>query len=209
MPESEWGAFERPQSLRPFPQYLNVTYLSNDATSFYNALEASLQRRWGNGVLTFAYTWSKVTDYVDGPAGSTAIQNIYNLSAEHGIASYDVPQRFVASYVYRIPLGRGGKLLNGVRVVRDAVSGWELSGITEFQVGLPLEVTQSSNGLGGFTGIQRPNQIAAGALPSDQRTLAQWFNTAASWPRRLSFREASRVIPSSAQESITGTPPDA
>jgi len=179
LPESEWGVSSVPQSLRPFPQYLNVTYLSNDATSFYNALEASLQRRWDNGVLTFAYTWSKVTDYVDGPAGSTAIQNIYNLPAEHGIASYDVPHRFVASYVYRIPLGRGGKVLNGVPVVRDAVSGWELSGITEFQVGLPLEVTQSSNGLGGFTGIQRPNQIAAGALPSDQRTLAEWFNTAA------------------------------
>jgi hypothetical protein len=64
-------------------------------------------------------------------------------------------------------------------VVQDVIRGWELSGITEFQIGLPVEVTQSSNGLGGFTGIQRPNQIAPGALPSDQRTLTQWFNTSA------------------------------
>ncbi|MES1258299.1 MAG: hypothetical protein ABUS51_07705, partial [Acidobacteriota bacterium] len=27
------------------------------------------------------------------------------------------------------------------------------------------------------TGTQRPNQIAAAALPGDQRTLARWFNT--------------------------------
>ena len=179
LPASEWSLSSTPQALRPFPQYLNVSYLANDATSFYNALQASLQRRWANGVLSFAYTWSKVTDYVDGPAGSTPIQNIYNLQAEHGIASYNVPQRFVASYVYRIPLGRGSKVLNGVPVVQDVIRGWEFSGITEFQQGLPLEITQSSNGTGGFTGIQRPNQIAPAALPRSQRTLVQWFNTAA------------------------------
>jgi hypothetical protein len=115
---------------------------------------------------------------VDPPENSSGIQNVYNLQAEHGIGSYDVPQRFVASYVYRIPLGRGSKLLSGIPVVQDVVRGWEFSGITEFQTGLPLSVSQA-NGTGGFTGTQRPNQIAAAALPRDQRTLVQWFNTAA------------------------------
>ncbi len=179
LPASEWGISSNPQAIRPFPQYLNVSYLSNDATSSYNALQASVQRRWADGVLSIAYSWSKITDYVDGPANATAIQNIYNLPAEHGIASYDVPQRFVASYVYRIPLGRGSKVLDGVPVVQDVVRGWEISGVTEFQVGLPMAITQSSNGTGGFTGTQRPNQVAAAALPRDQRTLLQWFNTAA------------------------------
>jgi hypothetical protein len=68
--------------------------------------------------------------------------------------------------------------LNGVPVVEDVVRGWEISGIVEEQIGLPLAATQS-NGTGGFTGTQRPNQIAAAALPRDQRTLAQWFNTPA------------------------------
>jgi hypothetical protein len=106
------------------------------------------------------------------------VQDIYNRRAEHGITSYDVPHRFVANYVYRIPLGRGARWLNGIPVVQDVVRGWEFSGITEFQIGLPLAVTQN-NGTGGFTGIQRPNQIAAAALPGDQRTLAAWFNTGA------------------------------
>ncbi len=175
LPYSEWGVSGSPQSLRPFPQYLNVTYLTNNGNSFYNALQTSLLRRWANGVLSFAYTWSKVTDDVDGPAGSSPIQDIYNLGAEHGIASYDVPHRFVANYVYRIPLGRGSKILNGVPVVQDVVRGWEFSGITEMQIGLPLAATQS-NGTGGFTGTQRPYQVAPGALPSSQRTLNEWFN---------------------------------
>jgi hypothetical protein len=93
-------------------------------------------------------------------------------------ASYDVPHRFVANYVYRIPVGRGGQYLTGIPVVSRAITGWELAGITEFQVGLPLSVSQS-NATGGFTGTQRPNQIAPAQLPMSQETLNEWFNTAA------------------------------
>ncbi len=171
LPADLWGVSSNPQSLRDFPQYLNVTHLANDGNSFYNALQTSLVRRWASGVISFAYTFSKLTDYIDG-----SIQNIYNLKAEHGIGQYDVPHRFVGNYVYRIPMGRGSKLLNGVPVVQDVVRGWELSGVTEFQVGLPLAATQN-NGTGGFTGTQRPNQIAPAALPRGDRTLAEWFNT--------------------------------
>ena len=42
------------RSLRPFPQYLNVTHLENDGNSFYSALQTSLQRRWKDGVLQFS-----------------------------------------------------------------------------------------------------------------------------------------------------------
>jgi hypothetical protein len=178
LPANEWGVSTTPQALRPFPQYLNVSWLENNGNSLYNALQASLQRRWQNGVISAAYTWAKITDDVDGPANSSPIQDVYNLRAEHGIASYDVPQRFVANFVYRIPLGRGGKLLNGVPVVEDVVRGWELSGITEFQIGLPLAATQN-NGTGGFTGTQRPDQIGDAALSRSQRTLSEWFHTGA------------------------------
>jgi hypothetical protein len=177
LPANLWGPGNL-QSLRPYPQYLTVSDLANDGNSFYNALQTSLQRRWKDGVLSFAYTWSKITDDIDGPAGSSPIQNVYNLSAEHGIASYDVPHRFVANYVYRLPFGRGAQFVTHVPVVSRAITGWELSGITEFQVGLPLSVTQA-NATGGFTGTQRPNQIAPAQLPMGQETLSEWFNTAA------------------------------
>lgn len=175
LPANLWGPGNL-QSLRPFPQYLNVTHLANDSNSFYNALQTDVQRRWKDGVLSFAYTWSKITDDIDGPAGSSPIQDIYNLQAEHGIASYDVPHRFVANYVYRLPIGSHGRFLTQAPVVSQVIGGWELSGVTEFQVGLPMAVTQS-NGLGGFTGTQRPNQIGAAALPRDERTITEWFNT--------------------------------
>jgi hypothetical protein len=169
LPFNQWG---NPQSARPFPQYLNVSKLSNDGNSFYNALQASLQRRWKNGVLSFAYTWAKVTDDVDGTAYGTPIQDVYNLRNERGIAAYNVPHRFVANYVYRIPFQ------TRIPVARQILGGWEVSGVTEFQRGLPLSATQSNN-TGGFTGTQRPNLVADPTLSGGDRSLNRWFNTAA------------------------------
>ena len=87
------------------------------------------------------------------------IQNAYNFRAEHGIASYDVPQRFVAGYVYRLPFGAGGKYLAGVPVLKSVIGGWELSGITEVQSGLPITIAQN-NATGGYASVQRPTWSA-------------------------------------------------
>ena len=176
LPANLWGVSTTPQPLRAFPQYLNVSHLTDDGNSFYNGLQTSLQRRWERGVLQFSYTWSKLTDDIELPSGSVAgIQNIYNVKAEHGIASYDVPQRFAANYVYRLPFGSGGKYLANVAVVKHVIGGWEIAGITEFQTGLPITISQS-NATGGFTNAQRPNQVASTSLAGGQRSISQWLN---------------------------------
>ena len=164
-----------PQSLRPFPQYLNVTALLDNGNSNYQSLQAKLEHRFYQGlVISMAYTFSKTLVDVDGPARTDAvgIQNVYNLRAERGISGTDVPQRFVTSYVWQIPVGRGAKYVNSTPVLKDVISGWSLAGITEFQVGLPVSITQT-NQLGGFTQVQRPNQVATANGPG---TVAEWFN---------------------------------
>jgi hypothetical protein len=105
------------------------------------------------------------------------VQNIYNLRDEWGIGGYDIPQRFVANYVYTLPFGRGQQFGANIPVVSDIIGGWEFAGITEFQVGQPLPITQSNQTFG-FTEAQRPN---ATGLPvfSGTQTLDRWFNTAA------------------------------
>src|SRR5262245_59380322 len=59
----------------------------------------------------------------------------------------------------------------------DLIGDWQFSGISEFQVGLPIQITQTFTAWGPNT--QRPN-IVAGAnpsLPHGDRTIARWFNT--------------------------------
>jgi hypothetical protein len=169
------------QNLRPFPQYLNVGALVNDGNSIYHSLQAKLDHRWQNGLLLqVAYTFSKLINDVDAPARSNGapIQNVYDLRGERGVGGYDVPQRLVGNFVYQAPLGRHGKYFRSTPVIRDIIDGWQASGIVEFQIGLPMQIVQANNP-GGFTGSQRPNQVAPAALSRSERTTARYFNTAA------------------------------
>jgi outer membrane receptor protein involved in Fe transport len=170
------------QPRRPYPQYVAVGALLNNGNSIYHSLQAKLEHRWHNGLLIqMAYTWSKLIDDIDGPSRANGVpyQDVYNLRADRGIGGYDTPHRFVTSYVYQVPLGRHGKYLNQVPVVKDVVEGWQFSGITEFQVGLPMQVTQTFTAWGPNT--QRPNLVAGQdpSLPRGDRTIARWFNTGA------------------------------
>ncbi|MFN7919677.1 MAG: carboxypeptidase regulatory-like domain-containing protein [Bryobacteraceae bacterium] len=184
------------QSLRPFPQYQGVSLLSFDGNSMYHSLQAALERRWKSGFqMMVSFTWSKVITDVDGPArtNATGIQDVFNLRNERGIAGYDVPRRFVTSYVYDLPFGRGRRFLTSLPLVSRAIADWQLSGITEFQTGLPLPVANPSNQLGGFTATQRPLQTAPAPLPRGGRTLDRWFDTSAFAPAgALQFGTASR-----------------
>ncbi len=168
------------QSMRPFPQYTSVAALRNDGNSIYHALQAKLEHRWRSGfVFQAAYTFSKTIDDVDAPAraNGVATQNAYNLNLDRGLSGYDVPQRFVANYYYLIPIGRGGRYFSSTPVLKDVIGGWAFSGITEFQVGLPLTVKQQSNTTGGFNAIQRPNEIHPVSI--DSSNLFRWFDIGA------------------------------
>ena len=175
----QFAAGAQQQAKRPFPQYLNVTALVYDGNSIYHSLQAKLEHRWSSGVLVqIAYTFSKLIDDVDASARANGapIQNYYNLRAERGVGGYDIPQRMAANFVWNAPFGRGGKFASHVKVVSDIIGGWQVAGITEFQIGLPMQITQANN-TNGFTGSQRPNVVGKPALARSERTLVRYFNT--------------------------------
>ncbi len=172
------------QALRPYPQYQGVSYLTMDGNSNYQSLDAKLEHRWKSDfVISASYTFSKLLDDVDEVADSSSrahrqgVQNVYDLRTEWGIGGYNIPQRFVVNYVWTLPFGRGKKFVANTPLVKDIIGGWEFSGITEFQVGQPLPITQPNNTFG-FTEAQRPNTTGVSPLSGPQ-TLQRWFNTAA------------------------------
>ncbi len=175
----QFGPPANRQNLRPFPQYAAVTMLANDGSSIYHSLQAKLEHRWQSEfLLQAAYTFSKLIDDVDAPARANGapIQNVYDLRGERGVGGYDIPHRLVANFVYQVPLGRGGKYLSRTPVLNYVIGGWQVSGIAEFQIGLPLQITQPNN-TGGFTGSQRPTLVGSPALNRGDRTLTRYFNT--------------------------------
>ena len=163
------------QANRPYPTFGNVTVNSASASSSYNALQVSLEKRFSRG-LSFltGYTWSKSID--DGSAWNAPALNVFNLHAERGLSTFDTRHRFVASYTYDLPFGRGrtfGSNWSGLE--NEILGGWQTNGILTFQSGNPIDIQSGVTTLTGTNSNTRPDVTGD---PNDfHHDPAKWFNT--------------------------------
>jgi hypothetical protein len=132
------------------------TIRSNSGSSSYHAGQIQVSRRFRNGLgLTGAYTYSKLIDNNSEIFASTGLSNS-SLSIipfplggernERAVSLFDRTHRAVFSYVYDLPFMRDQK-----GVLGQIIGGWQMSGITTFESGVPFTVTngQDANGVGG------------------------------------------------------------
>jgi hypothetical protein len=146
---------------------------TTDANSFYNALTASFQQKYSNG-LTYqvSYTFGRSTDdasdvvgavdYTNGAIGPYRDAFLPAIDGR-GLSSFDVRQALVMNVVYALPWGRNGAAATN-KYVGVLVNGWNLSGIGKIQGGSPFNVT------GSLDSAQRdkiPTWPALSALPPD------------------------------------------
>lgn len=165
-------------SRRPYSAlgFLNtVTYNSYLGQSKYDALIARFEKRTSHGATFLVnYTWSHSLDDFSG-----SLQNVYNLGANWGSSNFDIRQRFVASYTYQLPFGKGRwKGSNWSGVEQAVLGGWQTGGILTAQTGFPLTATISGldNSLTG--GLKdRPNFTGPSAIANP--SITDWFNKAA------------------------------
>ncbi len=141
----------------------------------------SVEKRLSQGLsLVASYTWSRALGVAppitEGINGST-IQDPTNLKREYGPLEFDIQHRFVASYLYELPFGRGKHFLNKAsRAVDMVLGGWQLNGITTFQGGLPLTPSLSYS-LGKTDAVSRPDLI--GDPTKTSRQPSDWLSAAA------------------------------
>ncbi|PYV38923.1 MAG: TonB-dependent receptor, partial [Acidobacteria bacterium] len=108
-------------ALRPYKGYNSIRETDDVASSRYNSLQLSWNRRFSAGwAFGMAYTLSKSMD--DGSAQRDIVPDTYYV---HNLW-------VVINYLYELPFFRGQSNLLG-----KLVGGWQLSGITQFQTGLP------------------------------------------------------------------------
>lgn len=126
--------------------------LTNSAKSFYDALLLTVSHQFSRGLyLKAAYTFSKSIDNtpttIGFEPGIGASGNQFIPSLNKGLSNFDVPHRFVLTYVYDIPGPKKGWM-------EQALGHWSWSGITTLQSGFAGEVDQFtfSNSFSGTDG---------------------------------------------------------
>jgi len=141
--------------------YAGYQIFANDAYSHYHSLQTTLSRRWRDGYLQAAYTYSKSTDATS--TGNTAFNTAYNdqssVNASRGLSDFDRPHRFVVSYVYDLPFFR-----NATGAKRAVLDGWSVSGVTIAQSGTPFSIIDSGAGTA-FLGAGSTPLLGASLAP--------------------------------------------
>jgi hypothetical protein len=159
------------QTRRPVPQWSTITVGDFGSTASYNALQVKFEANaWHNFTLLTSYAYGKCLD--DGTYAGD-VPSATSTLRWHGPCNYNLKQNLVISYVYKLPLGRGQALLGNMPSWGNAiVGGWQATGVTTLQSGLPFTPTISSDTANTGVSGQRPNVVGK---PTVLRKPACWF----------------------------------
>jgi hypothetical protein len=176
------------QLLRPYPQYGDIwEALIGGRGDRYKSLQISARRPFANGFnLVFGYNYNREVD-----------QEYYDSVAEYLHQFTWTPtqtphHRMTVASVYELPFGRGRKYMTSVNKLVDyALGGWALSGLFQYNSGIPLRIGSTST-----TGTSQSSYVATSGLNSapiangtgavitgnpaiSNPTMSHWFNTSA------------------------------
>ena len=184
-------------SRRPFAGFGNISFRESSANSTYHSLQARAEKRFAQGFTFLAsYTFSKAIDDSSGVPGSSAStnnpQNSFDLRSERGLSEFDVRHRFVASFIYELPFGKGKSFLKS-GIAGQIFGNFEIAGIFAAQTGRPFTPRISADRSNTGQLQDRPNIVGNARLSNSDPQL--WFNTAAfAIPAAGTFGNAGRNI---------------
>jgi hypothetical protein len=116
----------------------------------------------------------------DGSNQRDVVPNTYDASMLWGPSEFDVRHTLVVNYIYALPFFRDTSTLSG-----KLLGGWQISGVSQFQSGLPCGVAQSRD----IAGVGLDSNFGCGvngqyfAVSGDPKivgtfgTTGQWFAT--------------------------------
>jgi hypothetical protein len=155
-----------------FPPYTDNGF--EQFPAFYDGVDVSITKELSrNLVFLTSYSYSKTLDFVDslGSYSPGITPTRFDIPSFRGPASFDTRQRFVASYIYEIPVHTRNRFLSGV------ASGWQHSGILSIDSGIPYVVFLSSDNenIGGSGSNEFPN-LVCDPTKGFSRTAKEFFN---------------------------------
>jgi Carboxypeptidase regulatory-like domain/TonB dependent receptor len=154
----------RGQLLRPYPQFTGVAVIGESrGSSQYDAIQVKVTRRFSDGFSVLAaYTGSRSTERM-------RFLNDQDTELVEEPNEFDVPHNLTLSGTYELPFGPGRALFGGTSgLAGRLIGGWQVNAIYTISSGIPLT----------FSGAELIDG-ADPSLPSSERSVARWFDTAA------------------------------
>jgi hypothetical protein len=151
------------------PNFGSIRLVEAATNSIYHGANLRVRRSFQNGfLLQGAYTFGKAIGEIDDGSVSNNFMDANNHRIDRGSTSFDVRQQLSIVGVWQIPFLKGSK-----GWAAHAVSGWQLSGTTIVQSGMPFTVTNgASYPKGDFnadnSSLDRPN------APSTSLAVNNW-----------------------------------
>ena len=137
------------KQVNPFPNFGYIEYQGANGFGVYHGLEAGLERRFSKGfAIHAAYTFSRSIDNTPQELenNSGAAQKGFNYASWKSVSDFDTPQRFVASYSYDLPFGKGRAMLQS-GTLSYIIGGFRTSGVYTYASGRPFTVTSGTGGV--------------------------------------------------------------
>jgi hypothetical protein len=189
------------QAAIPYPSFLILATSTSLGFSNYNAATFSVRKRSSSLQFEVSYTYAKDLSNLGGCAvqGAQPYANEFGVNTvlcdpahpgqDYGNVSYTRRNRFLATFLYELPFGKGKTWFNSANgIANQIVGGWVLSGLALFQTGPFMNVATLSDpsgtffnvfGGGTFTGIGGRADAVKGVSTTAGQSLAQWINPAA------------------------------
>jgi hypothetical protein len=183
---------------RPSQRYRSRRIISNDLVADYDAFSIILRKKMSRGLQADVhYTWSRTRDEATHSNGGGAVMDNYDPRRDYGPANWDIPHRFVASYIYDLPFLK----TSSNAILRNVVAGWQIAGVTIVQSGTPVNVTISTDRANiGISGLQRPDLVGpvpsmnCDTNPTTREPINCFDSTAFALPAQFTFGNATRNL---------------
>ncbi len=140
-----------------------ITDQLTDATSSYNSLQLSLEKRLSYGLtVTNAYTWSHC---IDTGSGLRVNSNPFDAKYDRGNCDTDVRHRYIGTLIYALPFFKDQRGWLG-----HLIGGFNVSTVITLQTGLPFDITDSGDRSLTGAGDDRPDYIGGKVKFYDPRS---------------------------------------
>jgi hypothetical protein len=161
---------------RPLANYADIWLVTHGGHANYNSLQVAAQKQSGNLFLFTNFTFGKVLGTRDGSTsngnGNGPVVNPFDFESNYGPLEYDHTKVFNLSFSYKLP-----KPVHNNLILGEVVNGWQLSGYTTYQDGVPYQTQSPNMNVNYVGGSSGQVYTMPGGLTTNSIQNATWYGS--------------------------------